>query len=186
MDELNGREFDGRDLRVSIDEGRPRGGGGGGGGFRGGRGGGGGRGYGDRDGGRDGGGGGRGYGGGRDDRGYGGGRDRDGGGGGRRRSDSRFDSFINKQSFLTFISYSESVVAQDLAVTPGERGRGALQRGGRGALRRKRRGAVRGESAGAGPDLRLGGVRRNYDSRAYFSYRGSSRSIFISVFLHKF
>merc|ERR1719513_306370 len=61
MDDLNGRQFDGRELRVSIDEGRPRGGG------RGGYGG----------GGR---GGGRGYGGGRDDRGY---------GGGRRRSDSR-------------------------------------------------------------------------------------------------
>merc|ERR1719431_1736577 len=56
MDELNGRQFDGRDLRVSIDEGRPRGGG---------RGGFGGRGYGG--GGRD-----RGYGGGGRDRGYGG------------------------------------------------------------------------------------------------------------------
>merc|ERR1712013_532890 len=70
MDDLNGRQFDGRELRVSIDEGRPRGGG------RGGYGG----------GGR---GGGRGYGGGRDDRGYGGGRDRGDRDGGRRRSDSR-------------------------------------------------------------------------------------------------
>ena len=74
MEDLNGRTFEGRDLRISIDEGRPRGGGGS---WRGGGGRGHGGGYGDRN--RD-----RGY----DsrDRGYGGGRDRDR----RDRSDSRY------------------------------------------------------------------------------------------------
>merc|ERR1719470_402775 len=46
-----------------------------------------------------------------------------------------------------------TVVAQGLAVTPGEGGRGAQLTGGRGA--------VKGGSAGAGPDLRMGERREN-------------------------
>ena len=78
LDELNGRSYDGRDLRIRMDEGRPRRDDGGGRGYGGGRGGG------DR------------YGGRRDER--RGSDDRDRRGGGRRRSRSRSRSASRSRS----------------------------------------------------------------------------------------